>query len=236
MDSLQHCRLADPTLHIGNNPASNGTYVAVAGVHPNAMGHAVSARAVAEEASGAPLTPEAANVYWLRRAADFWLTDPLGALANTARKMQLFWSAYEVPNSENYYYVRDRSPYLQLAFAQWWWVAPLGLFGLIVGLSRNRSAAQLLLLCLSGVVVSVLVVFVSSRYRLPAVPLLIVGAGIACDWLVRQVQMRHWRDLSHVAAGLVVLSAFVWMPTGLDHVAYMRWASATYEGATGSSP
>ena len=66
----------------------------------------------------------------------------------------------------------------------------------------------MLLLCTGAYSTSLLLFFVTSRYRLPLVPLLLPFAGYALVWLVQQGRASQWRCLG-IGVAVVVLLAMV---------------------------
>ena len=89
-------------------------------------------------------------------------------------------SSYELPQLENYYFQRGYSRLLSLPLPGFAIVAPLGILGLLLSFRLRRP--RLLSLFLIAHVASIVAFFVVARYRLPVVPVLILGASfIAVD-------------------------------------------------------
>ncbi|MDE2814176.1 MAG: tetratricopeptide repeat protein, partial [Gemmatimonadota bacterium] len=82
-------------------------------------------------------------------------------------------------------------------------LGPLAAVGMVLAW-RHRPQASLLLLCIGAYSASLLLFFITGRYRLPLVPLLLLFAGYALIWLVQQGQARQWRPLG-IGVALVVL-------------------------------
>ena len=135
--------------------------------------------------------------YFYRRALDFARTEPVAFAALQARKLWQSFAGYEIPREEDLYFFRRESP----LYAALTWrlgsfgfpfglVSPLALLGAIVLWPRRRELAPLYL---AGVAATVAVgaFFVTGRYRLPAVPIYLMFAALAVDWL-----WTHWREVA----------------------------------------
>ena len=83
-------------------------------------------------------------------------------------------------------------------------LGPLAAVGMVLAW-RHRPQAGLLLLCTGAYSASLLLFFITGRYRLPLVPLLLLFAGYALVWLVQQGQDRQWRPLGIGLAFVVLL-------------------------------
>lgn len=98
-------------------------------------------------------------------------------------KTKLFWQSGEVPHIANFYLKRAFSPFLRIPLA-FGVIAPLGLVGIVLTFlskahRRWRDGAVLLLLYLAVYSASIILVFVLSRLRLPALAVLMVFASAA---------------------------------------------------------
>jgi len=188
---------AGVNLYIGNNPDADGGFVLPPGSGLRTPGLYASSREVATAATGnAEITPSAVSRYWFTRAVRFVTKHPREAGRLFAKKFLLFWNRYEIPNHHNRYFVTTAyAPLLGLAFLGFGMVAPLAVIGALLLLLTRRPSPQTRL-CATFVVVymlSVLPFFVTSRYRTPVVPLLIVFAAMGVWELIRIVRKRQFR-------------------------------------------
>lgn len=217
--------------YIGNHGAANGTYTRVAGVPSTARGHVVGARSVATAASGRVLGAAEVSSWWLDRGLRFVREEPGSFAGLCLRKLRLFGNAYEIPNLENFYFAQRYSRVLRHAAPGFAIVAPLGVLGLLLGLGR-RPGAGLLGLYLLCVAVSLIPLFVTARYRLPAAPALVVCAGHGLAWLFERARAR---DLPRLARPLLALCAFLAVvnaPPTLDTERFMAHAESQLRVAT----
>ncbi len=125
-----------------------------------------------------------------------------------ARKLAAFFGPEEVPNNLSYAMARKTNPRLALAPVQLYLLLPAALFGLALTL-RRRQRYALLHLFLLTYTASTVAFYVLARLRQPVVPVLLLLAGVALEWMWRTLAERRW-----LAAGLavaVVAAATLWL-------------------------
>ena len=150
--------------------------------------------------------PSAKSRYFFAQSWQYITSEPLDFLGLLAYKGYLFLRGDEIQRNRNLYFARNDSSLLSillwkkgLAFP-FGLVAPLALLGLFAFLrSPEPPEGRLLALFVACYALSVVLFFVTGRYRLPAVPVLLLFA--ACG--VRVLWHRPWPALAVVAALLV---------------------------------
>ena len=160
--------------------------------------------------------PSAKSRYFLAQSWQYITDEPLDFLGLLAYKGYLFLRGDEIPRNRDLYFARNDSVLLSvllwkkgLAFP-FGLVAPLALLGLFAVLRPEPVEGRLLALFVACYALSVILFFVTGRYRLPAVPVLLLFA--ACG--VRFLWHRPWPALAAVAALLI----FCNVATGaMDH-------------------
>jgi len=200
---------AGVNLYIGNNPEARGVFDLPA--HSGLKNYDLegSAAAVASRKAGRELSPSEVSRFWAGRAATFVTSHPTRAAALIGLKLERLFNAYEAPNHLNFYYMRTEFiPALRWTVIGAWLVFPLGLTGLCWRWLRGASAADRLLTAyLVTYVVSLLPFFVTARYRLPVVPVLVVYAALALVEIVPQRRaVKRWQAV--VLASTLALSVF----------------------------
>ncbi|MBM3280615.1 MAG: tetratricopeptide repeat protein [Candidatus Handelsmanbacteria bacterium] len=148
--------------------------------------------------------------YFWGQSWEYIRSQPLEWIGLTAGKAANFWSGEEVGRNQNLYHLRHYSYLLAgllwmagLAFP-FGLVAPLALTGLVLARRATgppRLLAGAVLLYAAGVALF----FVTDRYRLPALPGLLLFAALALRWLAEQVRRRQWR-----AAWLAGIPLLLW--------------------------
>lgn len=189
---------------IGNNPEADGTY------RPLTPGRQIprlereEPRRIAERATGRALSAAEVSAFWRDRALAWAAAEPLAFARLQARKLALFWSGYEWPDAVDYYWMKTRSPALSLPLVELTTAALLALAGvaLLVAGRRVASFAPALLFAL-GWMVSTVAFFLFARYRLPAVPALLVLAALPLERFARAVAARRWGAAATLGAGIL---------------------------------
>ncbi|MEZ5332559.1 MAG: glycosyltransferase family 39 protein [Thermoanaerobaculia bacterium] len=158
--------------------------------------------AEARRRTGEPeLTAAEASRFWLRRSLDWIRSHPVDWLRLMGRKVLLFWNRYEAADDLSFHYTRHAVPLLWLAPIGFWLVAPLGLAGTLAGAGGGRREwllrASVLLLAAGTVLFHV-----ADRYRLAAVPALIVLAV----GFVRRTVLAWTGGRRRAACGLAALA------------------------------
>ena len=141
--------------------------------------------------------PSAKSHYFFRQSWQFISADPLGYLGLLAHKLRLFWRGDEIQRNLDPYYARHNSTALRLLLWKYGLafpfglVAPLALIGMACLWRRSDAdAATISALFLLVYMVSVVLFFVTSRYRLPAVPFALLLASFGLSELLRSRQRK----------------------------------------------
>ena len=150
--------------------------------------------------------PSAKSRYFFNQSWQYMTSEPLDFLRLLAYKGYLFLRGDEIPRNRDLYFARNDSSLLSillwkkgLAFP-FGLIAPLALLGLFAFLRTSESPeGRLLALFVACYALSVVLFFVTGRYRLPAVPVLLLFA--ACG--VRALWQRPWPAFAPVVALLV---------------------------------
>jgi len=176
---------------IGNNPRADGTYrPIVPGKQIPELEQREPAR-IAAQVLGRPVTPAGVSRFWLHRALAWARSHPGDFLRLTMRKLGLFWSWYEWPDAVDYYYLRGLSPVYRLPLLEFGGVTLLAALGLgFLGGGRGRRLAPALVFA-GAWMVSTVAFFLFARYRLPAVPALLLLAALPVAALAEAVSA--WR-------------------------------------------
>lgn len=134
--------------------------------------------------------PGAGSSYLLGKAWEYIRTEPSGYLALLLHKGYLFWHGAEIPRNTDPYSAAEYSPLLRLLLWKYGLAFPFGLVSALALLGaayvllkpERRHPGTYLVLLFAGIyMLSVVLFFVTGRYRLPAVPcLLLLAAYGAC--------------------------------------------------------
>lgn len=189
--------------YIGNNEHADGTYrPLVPGKQVPALERREPVR-LAEQELGRPLSSAEVSRFWTGKALAWARSHPGDFLELQLTKLRLFWSWYEQPDAVDYYFVETLSPALRLPLLEFGGATLLAALGLWFLRGRWRDFAPALLFAAAWMAATV-IFFLFSRYRLPAVPalLLVAALPLAELWAARGRERR-------LALGMGILAAWL---------------------------
>ena len=186
--------------YMGNNPVANGYPKIPDGLRPGQEGLLKDSILRAEEAAGHPLKRTEVSRYWSEKASAYIHENRGAWLMLMGTKVRNFWNGFQYDDISVITLLQERG--VTLPGPRFGFVAALGLAGLLAGVWRNGpvrwvAAAVLLHMC------ALLSVFITERYRLAAVPGLIILSVYALWMLWRALAERKWP----LAGGLALLIA-----------------------------
>ena len=160
--------------------------------------------------------PSAKSRYFFAQSWQYITSEPLDFLGLLAYKGYLFLRGDEIPRNRDLYFARNDSSLLSillwkkgLAFP-FGLIVPLALLGLFVFLrSPEPPEGRLLVLFVVCYALSVVLFFVTARYRLPAVPVLLLFAAYGVRFLWHRTSVssvessKPWPAFVAVAALLI---------------------------------
>jgi hypothetical protein len=195
-------------LWAANRPGANGRYYTQQVSLSPALARGNPARAESTylylKETGGPADIKAMNAYWRRRFLAEVTAHPLRWAALEARKAYALLNNWEQYNNKTYAFHKERSPWLRWNPIGWGVVLLLGTAGaarLAVEAPREATAVAVVA---GAAAVSILLFFVSARFRLPLVGLLGALAGGA---LVRPGFWRPWPASRRAALGAALALA-----------------------------
>jgi len=169
------------------------------------------------------------SAFFFSQAIKYIQSQPVDFLRGIARKSVRFINAREIPRNVDIYAYRDFSGLLSIlvwragSFAfPFALIAPLAALGSVVVLRFNNAAHRRGAWLLMGVIgiygLSVVMFFITSRYRLPMVPFLIILSSVGVVWLVKtSIRDATVRECTSVrglllptACGLIAVLAVNW--------------------------
>jgi 4-amino-4-deoxy-L-arabinose transferase-like glycosyltransferase len=186
---------AGVNLWIGNNPTSDGATAIVPGTRGGWWEGYYDSIAAAEAAEGHTLLPSEVSAHYTSRAFAFARAEPLQALRLLARKTWLFVHSAEVGNNSDPRFAAVRyAPWVVWLPVRFGWLCAFGVVGLAVA-ARQGATGRLLTGFVTLHALSVVLFFVNTRFRLPVVPGLAIGAAFLVEH-VRLVWLEQRRGTS----------------------------------------
>lgn len=198
---------------IGNNPEANGYPKMPPGLRSSQEGMLKDSIRVVETAAGHPLTRSEVSRYWSAKASAYIHEHPGKWLKLMLVKVRNSWNAFQYDDLSIITGLREEgvlTPGIRFGF-----VAILAIPGLLLGAFRHPRARWIAAAVLLHMA-ALLPVFVTERYRLAAVPglLLLGGIGLADFGQALLLKQHGWPGwLKEVAAYLAIGGAAAWFVT-----------------------
>jgi len=212
-----------PNFYLGNNANADGT----AGFLREGRGaveyERQDATDLAQAAEGRDLTPREISSYWTRQALAYIRANPWEWVKLEARKLRLLANRSELIDTESQDSYEEWSPLLRIAayIGQFGLLAPVAVLGLVV-VWPDRRRWWLYYAMAAAFALSVVLFFVSARYRLPLVPFLMLFAAAGLALLPNFLRQADTVRRAVTAAAVVACAIFVnWplWPAGLMRAA-----------------
>ncbi len=213
------------TFYQANNPRAAGVYVFLEGegFSGDPRRQAAEERSLAEASARRPLTRAEVSRYWLGRGLAWIRANPGDFLVLEARKLIRYLGSYEY--STEYLLAVERASVssLWMPFLPFAALSALALAGLGIrwrdGWGRAAALPALFLAASAG---AALLFYISSRYRLQAVPALALFAALALDRILadlgRGAGARRRRG-ALLAAGVLAAALLLHPPLDARHLA-----------------
>jgi 4-amino-4-deoxy-L-arabinose transferase-like glycosyltransferase len=193
--------------YIGNNPHTNGYTAIVPGTRGDWEGGYEDTHRIAEEALGCRLDESEVSAYWFDRGVDWIASEPGAWVSLLGKKLRLFWTPVEISNNAPIRFFADLAPISALFWIGFPVVVLLAAAALVV-LRDNRRSWALLGIFAAMYMVTVVAFFVPGRFRLPALPILILFAAGGLTALPRLVrEQRHRRLGGYVLVAIATVFA-----------------------------
>ncbi len=213
-----------PNFYLGNNASADGTAGALREGRGSVEYERQDAIDLAQAAAKRTLTAGEVSRYWIGEAFSFIESHPRDWVKLLGRKFILLVNRSELVDTESQESYEEGSPMLRaLAHVMHFGVlAPLAVLGVVAGWSSRRRL--LLLYAMAATYAATVVVFfVSARYRLPLVPFLMIFAAIGLSSLPAFVQRANYRTRGAAAVIVCVTAAVANWP---------MWPSGTMAAVT----
>jgi len=212
--------------YIGNRIEGGGVYKPPPGMRMDMRGLVEDARNRASELTGREMTDQEASGYWFSRAMADISENPGAAVNLFLRKFALFWNHSEIPDVIDISFYREECPVMKILFMPFSLISALALAGLIAVYITGRYRG-IFTLYIGAAVVSIIIFFVNSRYRIPSVPVMILSGAVFIDMVIDRMERKRWKEgVLTLCALPVILFGFV----NRDMVEVNRSAMYTFMG------
>ncbi len=190
-------------LYVGNNPKSEGVFVAPEGTGTNVKSQMEDSRAIAERESGRPLKPSEVSKFWSEKAKAFIRENPGRFFWLCKQKLLLFFDAREISDVNDYTFEKGLNPVLRFPWPTFLVLGPLAAAGLVL-VTRSTYGATAWI-WIGAYLLGMVSFFVNARYRLPLLGIFFPLAGAAVVEARRRLDAKNWAALG------LALAAAVWV-------------------------
>lgn len=216
--------------YVGNGPEATGrTYEFPREVTSNPDTEEVSAARVADVAEGRRLKPSEVSAWWRGRTVDYMLANPGHEALLLLNKLEAFWSNDEpYDNYDMNFIARHFGTLLAAPLVDFGIVAALALFAVIVLAKKKRDEIAFFGAMTGVYMLTLLLFYVTDRYRLSVVVFLLPLAGAAvpaaCEALRAKKRQRY--IIAAIAALVPLATAF--MPSEVEaNIEAFDWGKLT---------
>jgi len=180
---------------------------------------------LAQTQMGETMKPSEISNFYYKKGIDFFLKNPAPALKLTSKKLYLFWNRFEISNNQDIYFFRRYSSLIRILPLGFWFIAPLALTGIALSLTERKKIFLPLVFILSYMV-TVVMFFVTARFRLPVIPFLIIFASFSLYWIIKKIiQCKYYSLLT----SLVFLIPSVFLgESNIYHLSNRNFAQAYF--------
>jgi tetratricopeptide (TPR) repeat protein len=207
------------TFYQSNNPRARGLYVFLSreGFSGAPDRQAQEEKRIAERETGRSLSTGEVSGYWFGKGVDFILSQPGRFVWLLGMKLLRYVGSYEYSTEYILYVERETVWILWAAFVPFALLVALStptLFGVLRSAGRGprgggaaplNATGWLVLLMLAANLAACLTFYISSRYRLPSAPLLMIFSGASLAAGLEAFRRRRWAGLAATGALVAVL-------------------------------
>ncbi len=192
--------------YVGNVASEDGTTAVPVGLRWERLVAQVPQRLLEKPAS--------ASRWWRQKTWAHIRSEPGNALAKLGTKTVAFLNRREFRNNISFHFLQDHCWPMRAPFVQFGLIVPLAGCGFVAlwrrGVGGGRGASVLCGLWVAAYAVLGIVFFVTARFRLPAVPFLIVPAAWAVVQIVGLIRGREFKGLLAYGVGVLILVGLTW--------------------------
>ncbi len=192
--------------YLGNNQFAKGWTATSPELDITWWGGYKDAIIIAERAVGKKLLPSEISNYWFHRGLSYIFSETLNWMMLMSKKVYLLFNSFELPNNQSIRTLKTFSPLLQYSVLNYGVIVALAIWGFISSLAKKCKIIHLFLLLYA---LSIVVFFVTARYRMPLVPFMLIFAAYAIFWFVQRFKERKWNLVIPAIISIIFVTIFV---------------------------
>ncbi|MDP3024618.1 MAG: tetratricopeptide repeat protein [candidate division Zixibacteria bacterium] len=197
--------------YLGNNPQASGYKAVAPGIRTTWYGIYYDGINLAEKLSGKKIKLSETSDFWFKQGFDFIFREPFAALKLYAKKIALFLSGYEISENPNIYFFWS-DPRNLLKPLLWkklisfpgGILLPLAWLGILLAFKEWKKLS-LVLGFIFTYMVSVILFFVNTRFRIPVIPFLLIFSAFAIFKIFEQKEIRKKITLIFISILFIIL-------------------------------
>jgi tetratricopeptide (TPR) repeat protein len=205
--------------YLGNSARATGVYWNLGQIfqgRPEELNRDL-ATSLAEEQEGRELKPSEVQRRWFLDALAWARDNPRDLARLYWRKLRFLLNDYEVSLNVDFYFMKFISPFHRVQVPWFGFVMPFGVLGMVLTARKSTFVQKAAIVFVAAYALSVLLFFISARYRLPIVPILIAFAGAALARWYEAWRQWRWRAAAAMTAAAVALGVFAaWPVPGVE--------------------
>ena len=197
--------------YLGNNPQASGYKAVAPGIRTTWYGIYYDGINLAEKLSGRKLKLSETSDFWFKQGFDFIFREPFAALKLYAKKITLFLGGYEISENPNIYFFWSDTRNLlkpllwkKLISFPGGILLPLAWLGILLALKEWKKLS-LVLGFIFTYMVSVILFFVNTRFRIPVIPFLLIFSAFAIFKIFEQKEIRKKITLIFISILFIIL-------------------------------
>lgn len=196
--------------YIGNNDKADGYTALLPGT-----GHSWQYSDAEYEVAGhlgqkpGTIKPSKVSSFYYRKALKFIVSSPAKFLKLLIKKIYLFWNYFEISNNNNLYYLTRYIGVPRYLLSLFVIIGPAGLVGAVLCFKKEKLY-WLFPLMIFGYMATVISFFVTSRFRIPIVPLLSITAVYAFYEAIRGLIEKRLKYTLTILVSILVIGLFSW--------------------------
>ncbi len=191
---------------LGNNPMSNGWSATSPEIDATWWGGYRDAILIAEQARGHELLPSQVSNYWFGRGVEYVLAQPVAWFGLMVKKTYLLCNSFELSNNQFIQTLKEYSFLLRIPLFNFGLIMALAIWGIICTFRDKATKLALFFLLFYGF--SIVLFFVTERYRAPLVPFLLIFSAVTIFWFIHSVRKRHMEKIIISIAAITLMTIF----------------------------
>ncbi len=205
---------AGANFYIGNNPNAKGNYTLLEFVKANPEFEETDFRRKAETLAGYPLKPSEISQFWFKKTLNYITAFPKKFIRLLGTKTFLFFNNYEIPDNYDYQFLKTLTPALNIGFLSFGIVFLLAAAGISLFLWTGPKF-YLMYGFIIAYAASVILFFVTSRYRIPIVPILLPFSAMFALEGSKQIRQISRKHLTLLSVFLFAIALMIFKPVSL---------------------